>query len=122
MTDVTVVCVRTGAAATLGEARDELDDLGHRHEAVGIGAVVAIAGQAALPVRRQQPQRVPALAAPGVRHLAALEHDVIDRALAEAAARRQPGVPGADDDRRDVFDGGLRLRRRPRRANGDFDA
>ena len=94
-----------------------VDHLGHRHEAVGIGAFVAIAGQPALPVRRQQPQRIPALAAPGVGHLAALEHDVIDRALAEAAARRQPGVPGADDDGRDAFDGAapLRLPARARR-------
>ena len=76
----------------------------HRHEAVGIGALVAIAGQPALPVRRQQPQRVPALAPPGVGDLAALEHHVIDRALGEAAARRQPGVAGADDDRGDAFD------------------
>ena len=88
-------------------------DLGHRHVAVGIRAVVAIAGQPALPVRREQPQRVPALAAPGVRDLAALEHDVIDRALGEAAARREPGVAGADDDRRDAFDGALRCGRRP---------
>jgi len=35
---------------------------------------------------------------------------VIDRALSETAARRQSGVPGADDDRRDVFDGSAPLR------------
>ena len=109
LTDVTVVCVRTGAPRHRGEARDEVDHLGHRHVAVGIRAVVAIAGQSALPVGRQQPQRVPALAPPGVRHLAALEHDVIDRALGETAARREPGVPGADDDRRDLFDGSAPL-------------
>ena len=67
-----------------------------------------IAGQPTLPVRGQQAQRIPPLAAPGVRHLTALEHDVIDRALAEAAARRESGVPGADDDGGDAFDGGLR--------------
>ena len=98
----------------LGKARDELDHLGHRHEAVGIGAFITIAGQPGLPVGRQQPQRVPALAAPGVGHLPALEHDVIDRALTEAAAGRQPGVPGSDDDRRDVFDGELRCGRQRR--------
>ena len=102
---MTVVCVRTGALDNDGKARDELDHLAHRHVAVGIGAVVAIPGQPALPVGRQQPQRVPALAAPGVRHLAALEHDVIDRALGETSARRQAGMPGADDDRGDLFDG-----------------
>ena len=104
LTDVTVVCVRTGAAETAAKRDDERDHLGHRHEAVGIVAVVTIAGQPALPVRRQQPQRVPAFAAPGVGDLAAFEHHVIDRALAEAAARRQPGVAGADDDCRDAFD------------------
>ena len=30
---------------------------------------------------------------------------MIDRALDEAPARRQTGVAGSDDDRRDVFDG-----------------
>ena len=88
-----------------GETRHELDHLGHRHEAVGIDALVAIAGQSALPVGRQQPQRVPAFAAPGVGHLAALEHHVIDRALGKAPTRRQPRVAGSYDDRSDVFDG-----------------
>ena len=87
--------------------RDERDNLGHRHEPVGIRAFIAITGQPALPVRRQQPQRIPALVAPGIGHLPAFEHDVIDRALAEAMARRQSGVSGADDDRGDGFDGAL---------------
>ena len=102
-----------------GEARDELDHLAHRHVAVGIGAVVAIAGQAALPVGRQQPQRVPALAPPGVRHLAALEHHVIDRPLGETPARREAGVPGPDDDRGDAFDGSRSAA--PRDRSDDFD-
>ena len=59
--------VRTGAAMNRAYPVDELDDLGHRHEAVGIGAVVRVAGQPALPVRRQQAQRVPALVPPRVR-------------------------------------------------------
>jgi hypothetical protein len=41
---------------------------------------------------------------------------VIERALREAAARRQSGVAGADDDRRDVFDDELRSGRRPGQA------
>ena len=102
---MTFVPVRTGARETAGEARDELDHLAHRHVAVGIGAVVAKARQAALPVGREQPQRVPALAPPGVRHLAALEHDVVDRPVGEEAARGEAGVPGADDDRGDALDG-----------------
>ena len=87
-----------------GEARDELDHLAHRHVAVGIRAVVVIAGQTALPVGRQQPQRVPALAPPGVRDLAALEDDVIDRSLGEKPARREAGMAGPDDDRGELLD------------------
>ena len=83
--------------------RDEVDHLGHRHVAVRIGAVVVMAGQPALPVGRQQPQRVPALVAPGVRHLPALEEDVIDRTLGQEPARREAGVTGPDDDRRELL-------------------
>ena len=39
-----------------GEAIDEVDHFAHRHVAVGVRAVVAMAGQAAQPVGRQQPQ------------------------------------------------------------------
>ena len=42
---------------------------------------------------------------PGVGDLAALEHDVIDGALAQTSAGRQTDMPGADDDRGDLFDG-----------------
>ena len=76
--------VRIGAnrrARHRGEPRDELDHLGHRHVAVRIRAVVAVAGQATLPVGREQPQRLPALAPPGVRYVPTLEQDVVDRAL-----------------------------------------
>ncbi len=82
----------------LGVAADELDDFRHRPVAVGIVALVAEARQPALPVRGQQPQRIPALGAPGVRDLAALQDHMVDRALGEAAAHGQAGVPGADDD------------------------
>ncbi len=92
-----------GADVT-GEAADEVDDLAHRHVAVGIGPGVVVAGQPAQPVRRQQPQRVPALGAPGVRDLAAFEHDVVDRPLAQPLTGGQTGVTGPDDDRGDVLD------------------
>ena len=42
---------------------------------------------------------------PGVRHLAALEDDVIDRPLGEEVTDRKAGVAGPDDDRRAAFDG-----------------
>ena len=73
-------------------------DLGHRDEAVGIVALVAEAGQPALPVGREQAERVPALGPPRVGDLAALEHHVVDGALGEAPAHRQAGMAGADDD------------------------
>src|SRR5262249_17025772 len=50
----------------LRKTRDGLDDLRHRHVAVRIVAAVWITGQSALPIRRQQAQRIPALATPGV--------------------------------------------------------
>ena len=100
--------VHTGpdaAPARPGEALDELDHLAHRHVAVRIRPVVAMAREVALPVRGEQPQRVPAFVPPGVRHLAALEHDMVDRPLAEEVAGGEAGVAGADDDRGDALDG-----------------
>jgi hypothetical protein len=88
-----------------GEALDELGYLPHRHVAVGVRACVANARQAALPVGSEQPQRVPPFAPPGVRHLAALEHDVADRPVAKEVARGEAGVTRADDDRGDALDG-----------------
>ena len=88
-----------------GESSDELDDVGARHVAVGIGAVVANAREPALPVGSQQPQGVPALAPPRVRQLAALEHDVVDRPLGEEVAGGEAGVPGAYDNCGEVLDG-----------------
>ena len=85
-----------------GVALDERDDLGHRHVPVRVFAVVGQSGQPALPVGREQPQRVPALRLPRVRDVAALEHDVVDRSCGELPAHRQTGVAGADDDRRCV--------------------
>jgi hypothetical protein len=87
--------------------REALDELGYfpgRHVAVGIRAVVTETRQAALPIGREQPQRIPALPPPRVRDPAALKHDVIDRAVAKEMAGRQAGVTRADDDRGDVLD------------------
>ena len=47
---------------------DEVDDLWHRHEAVGIVALVRVARQPALPVRREQTERIPPLRPPRVGH------------------------------------------------------
>ena len=86
----------------LGVPLDERDDLGHRHEAVGVGAVVAETGEPALPVRREQPQGVPPLRLPRVGDLTALQHDVVDGTGGQPVAHRQAGMTGADDYRRDV--------------------
>src|SRR5437764_5190806 len=60
-------------------------------------ALVAEGGQAALPIRREQAERIPALLAPGVSNLAALQHDVVDPAVAEATAHCEARVACADD-------------------------
>ena len=52
---MTFASVSTGAPVTLAKLLDELDHLSHRHVAVGIGAVVTVARQPALPVWSQQP-------------------------------------------------------------------
>ena len=107
-----------GARASRGEALDELGHLRRRHVAVGVRALVAKARQAAEPVGREQPQRIPALAPPGVRHLAALQHDVVDRTAAQEVARGEARVSRADDDRGDALDGECLT---SERGSGDFD-
>jgi hypothetical protein len=42
-----------------------------------------------------------------VSHLTALEHDMVDRALGEAAAHGETGVAGADDDCRGLHHAGV---------------
>src|SRR5690606_19718042 len=93
--------VRTGAdggAGVGGEAFHERGHLPDGHVAVGVRAVVAEARQAALPVGGEQAEGVPALAAPGVRHLAAFQHHVVDGPLGEEVARGEARVTGAYDD------------------------
>ena len=63
--------VRTGACPVIGEALDEVDIVAQRQVPVGVRAVVAMAGQAAQPVRREQPKGIPPLATPRVRDLPA---------------------------------------------------
>ena len=79
-------------------ALQEVDHLGHRHVAVRVGPPVFPPGQAALPVRGEQAQRVPALGAPALGDPSPLEDDVVDRPVAEDTAHRQPGLAAADDD------------------------
>ena len=87
--------LRELARRVLGEVAvdEELDRLRYGAVRVRLAPLVPEAREPALPVGREEPQRVPALGLPRVSHLAALEDDVVDRALGEAAAHRQAGVP-----------------------------
>ena len=84
-----------------------LDDLRADHEAVRVGAaepaplVVPAVGEVrelALPVRRDQAERLPPVGLPGVADLVALEHEVVDPRLLQAAAHREAGLPATHDD------------------------
>jgi hypothetical protein len=88
-----------------GESIDQLDNLGARHVAVGVRAVVPKARKPALPVRRQEPKRIPTLTPPRVRDLATLDYDVVDRPLTEEVTGGEPGVAGAYDNSREALDG-----------------
>ena len=74
------------------------DQLGGGHEAVGVGALVRPAGQAAGPVGGQEAEGLPAVAPPPLGQAAALEHDVVDGGVGEAAAHGEAGLAGADDE------------------------
>ena len=82
----------------IGVALDEADCLGHVAETLRIVPRVAVAGKPALPVRGQQPERIPPLRLPRVRHLAPLEDHVVDRAVGEAPTHGESGVPGPEYD------------------------
>jgi hypothetical protein len=83
---------------TMGEVIEFIERFAHGHVAVGLWTLVAKSRQAALPIGSEQPQGVPALAPPGVRHLTALKDDVVDRPLAQEVARGKARVPRPDDD------------------------
>jgi hypothetical protein len=57
------------------------------------------------PVRREQRERIPALAAPALADTAALEHDVVVPGFREEAAEGKPSLAAADDDRVDRVHG-----------------
>ena len=86
----------------LGVAVEEGDGFGHVPVAVRVVALIVESGQPALPVGGQQAERIPALGAPRVGHRAALEDDMVDGALGQAAAHGEPRLAGADDDGGDL--------------------
>ena len=73
-------------------------DLVLAHEAVGIVARVGEAWQLERPVRTDQAQRVPSLAAPALGDASLLEHDVRAALLGQVVAHGEPGLPTANDD------------------------
>src|SRR4029453_952909 len=83
-----------------GVALQECDQVWDGHEVIRGMAVVLESRKAGHPVRRQQMQRIPAVAAPTLRQLPTLEHDVLDAELGQAAAHRETCLSAADDDRR----------------------
>ena len=85
------------------EAGQPLEDLLAHHEPVRVGAVVLVAGQPALEVRRHQAERVPARVGPGMHERVAFEDDVLDAVALEVPAHREAGLPAADDHHRDAL-------------------
>ena len=73
-------------------------ELGRGHVAVGARSLVAPAREPGGPVGCQEPQRLPAMAPPTLGDAAALEHDVVDVGVGEAAAHGETGLAGADHE------------------------
>ena len=76
---------------------------------MGIGARIAEPGQPALPVRREQPELIPALGAPALPDTAALEHDMIEAEIGQATAHGQSGLSSANHQRIDPLHDGPRV-------------
>jgi hypothetical protein len=102
---------RGGGADRCGDETGVAGQGGHdavdRHEPVWVVAGVVVAWQPGLPVWGEQPKARPALGPPRVRHLTALQDDMVDGALGEAAAHGQAGVPGTDDNGRGLHHAGV---------------
>src|SRR2546428_9588426 len=77
--------------------RDKVaDDLVPGHEAVGVIAAIASAGELDGPVWNDEAEAVPA-PTPGLPHPAALENDVLDARRRELVANRKSTLSRADD-------------------------
>jgi hypothetical protein len=64
-----------------------VDDLAAQHEAMGIVAGIRETRQPALPIGRDEAERVPALGAPGVAADMAFEDQMLDAFLAQMPAQ-----------------------------------
>jgi hypothetical protein len=78
------------------------DDVVASHEAVGIVAVVVVAGQPDDPVGRHEAEAVPP-PPPRLADPALLQHDVRDAGLRELVTDRQPGLTPIDDHHVELF-------------------
>ncbi len=87
-----------GRRKRIGIAREEVDHLVDGHESVRIGSRIREVRQSRLPVWREQAERLPPLAAPALGDPAALEYDVADAAVDQAATQRESCLTGADHD------------------------
>jgi len=85
------------------EALHPGDDLVLDHEAVRVVAVIGVAGQLALPVRRDQGKAVPAFVFPGVEGLVLFQHQVIDVVVAKPVTGGEAGLAAAHHDHRVVL-------------------
>ncbi len=92
-------------AERVGVPVEVAGEVGGGREAVLVGAGRAGAREDVEPVRGQQPQRVPRLAAPARPDLVALQHHVVVVGGGEVVTQRQPGLAGADHDGVDVRHG-----------------
>ena len=74
---------RSGRVDLALEGVEIVEDFVLDHEAVRVGAGIGMAGQLALPVRRDEAERVPPLVAPFVHARLLLEHDMVEPARLE---------------------------------------
>src|ERR1700691_1733972 len=105
---------RGGEAGVAGEGAH---DAGGGQVAVGVIPGVVVAGQPGQPVGGEEPQAGPALGPPRVRHLTALDDDVVYGAFGEGAGHAKAGLAGADDDCRGLHHAGWLDRGRPDQAS-----
>lgn len=80
-------------------------DLLPENETIRIRAFIVPAGQAALPVRRNQTKTVPAVVAPAFELPVALEHDMLDPLLHQIPTDGKTGLAASDDENWDVWYG-----------------
>ena len=88
-----------------GEVLDVADDGVLGHEAVRLRPGIGEVRQAALPVRRDQAEAVPALGPPSVADPVALEHQVVEAPPFEEVTDRKAGLAAADHGDRQVGNG-----------------